>query len=168
MAISNSGNTVEELVLGTPAGESASWNWHPDIPIKTSPLFEFPLDLVAIVKWYVGAWLPITEFGVYVLLAIGVWFWLTPPLAEMETLAVGWVGALWARNLVMMTAFATLLHLWLYTWKGEGDNTRFMRSAPTMRHRRFLAGDQLKDNVFYTLVSGVTVWTVYERSLIDI
>ena len=67
MAISKPGNTVEELVLGTPAGQSGSWNWHPDIPIKTSPLFEFPLDLVAIVKWYVGAWLPITEFGVYVL-----------------------------------------------------------------------------------------------------
>ena len=165
MAISNSENTAEELVLGTPAGESASWNWHPDIPIKTNPLFEFPLDLVATIKWFAAAWLPITEFGVYVLLAFGVWFWLTPPLVEMETLAVGWIGALWARNLFMMTAFATLLHLWLYTWKGQGDKTRFMRSAPTMKHRRFLAGDQLRDNVFYVLVSGVTVWTVYETAM---
>ena len=89
MTTSHQEASTEELVLGTPAGESASWNWHPDIPIKTNPLFEFPLDLVATIKWFAAAWLPITEFGVYVLLAFGVWFWLTPPLVEMETLAVG-------------------------------------------------------------------------------
>jgi len=162
MAISNTENTAEELVLGTPAGESKSWNWHPNIPIRTSPLFEFPPNPVAIVKWFAGAWLPVTEFGVYLLLAMGVWFWLAPPLVQMETLAVEWVSAIWARNALMMTAFATLLHLWLYTWKRQGNHTRYMRSTPTMKHRRFFLGDQLKDNVFYTLVSGVAVWTVYE------
>ena len=75
MAISNTENTAEELVLGTPAGESKSWNWHPNIPIRTSPLFEFPPNPVAIVKWYAGAWLPVTEFGVYLLLAMGVVIW---------------------------------------------------------------------------------------------
>ena len=114
MAIST-GNTTEELVAGMPAGESNSWNWHPDIPIKTSPLFEFPPNPVAIVKWYAGAWLPVTEFGFYLLLATGVWFWLVPSLVDMKSLAVDWVAATWARNFIMMTAFATLLHLWLYT-----------------------------------------------------
>ena len=165
MGISHREGSIEELVLGTPAGESKNWNWHPDIPIHASPLFEFPLNLAAIIRWYVGAWLPITEYSVYLLLAIGVWFWLIPPLPEMETLAVGWVGAIWARNLFMMAAFATLLHVWLYTWKGQGDSTRFMRNAPTMKHRRFFLGDQLNDNVFYVLVSGVTVWTVYETAV---
>lgn len=165
MTISHTADSTQELVLGMPAGESKSWNWHPDIPIKTSPLFELPPNPVAIVRWYAGAWLSITEFGIYLLLAIGVWFWLTPPLAGMETLTVEWVSAIWARNLLMMTIVATLLHLWLYTWKRQGNNTRYMRNAPTARHRRFLSGDQLKDNVFYTLVSGVTVWTVYETTM---
>ena len=52
MTTSNQEASIEELVLGTPAGESKSWNWHPDIPIKTNPLFEFPLDLAAILRWY--------------------------------------------------------------------------------------------------------------------
>ena len=30
--------TAEELVVGTPAGESRSWNWHPDLPIRGSGL----------------------------------------------------------------------------------------------------------------------------------
>ena len=154
--------STDELVAGMPAGESKSWNWHPDIPIKTSPLFEFPPNPVAIIKWYAGAWLPVTKFGVYVLLAVGVWFWLAPPLAEMQTLGFDRIAALWARNLFMMTAFASLLHLWLYTWNRQGDHTRYMQNAPTAKHRRYFLGDQLKDNIFYTLVSGVTVWTAYE------
>ena len=162
MAISHSENSVEELVAGMPAGESKSWNWHPDIPIKTSPLFEFPPNPVAIIKWYAGAWLPVTEFGVYLILAAGVWFWLVPPLVKMEYMGVDWIGAIWARNLLMMTAFASLLHLWLYTWNRQGNHTRYMRNAPTAKHQRFFRGDQLKDNVFYTLVSGVTIWTLYE------
>lgn len=32
----------DELVIGTKAGASKSWNWHPDIPIRYSPLFTFP------------------------------------------------------------------------------------------------------------------------------
>ena len=129
MTISHTADSTQELVLGMPAGESKSWNWHPDIPIKTSPLFELPPNPVAIARWYAGAWLPITEFGIYLLLAIGVWFWLTPPLAGMETLTVEWISAIWARNLFMMTIVATLLHLWLYTWKRQGNNTRYMRNA---------------------------------------
>ena len=113
MAINDTINPGEELVQGTPAGESKSWNWHPEIPIKTSPLFDFPPNPAAIIKWYAGAWLPVTEFGIYLLLAIGVWFWLVPPLAEMKTLAVSWAGAIWVRNLFMMTAIASALHLWL-------------------------------------------------------
>lgn len=161
-SVSERASPGDELVIGTPAGESKSWNFHPDIPIKTSPLFEFPPNPSAIVKWFAGAWLPLTEFGLYLLLAMLVWFRVAPPLADMEHLSFGWVGATWARNLFMMAAFAGALHLWLYSWRKQGDRYRFMRNAPTAKHARYLGGDQLRDNVFYTLVSGVTVWTAYE------
>jgi sterol desaturase/sphingolipid hydroxylase (fatty acid hydroxylase superfamily) len=36
----------DELVTGSPAGESKSWNWHPHIPIQYSPVFTFPLNPV--------------------------------------------------------------------------------------------------------------------------
>lgn len=159
---SDSTQPAEELAIGTPAGESKSWNWHPDIPIKTSPLFEWPPNPAAIVRWFAGAWLPLTELGVYLLLAAAVWLWLAPPLAQMQNPAPGWIGAIWARNIVLMTLFATALHLWLYTFGMQGDRYRFMRSVPTARKPRYLGGRQLADNVFYTLASGVTVWTAYE------
>ena len=162
MATSNATGTIGELAVGTPAGESRSWNWHPDIPIRTSPLFELPLQPIAILKWFASAWLPLTEFGLYLLLATIVWLWVQPPLAATESLAVGWVAAIWARNLVLMTVFATTLHLWLYTWHRQGSSTRFMRNAPTAQGKKFFGGHQLRDNVFWTLASGVSVWTIYE------
>ena len=162
MSATDTARGSDELEYGTAAGESKSWNYHPDIPIRTSPLFEFPPKPLAILRWFAGAWLPLTEFGLYVLLAFAVWRWLAPPAGAAETLSIGWVGAIWARNLVLMTVFATLLHLWLYTWRMQGDETRFMRAAPSARHPRFWGGNQLRDNVLHTLASGVTVWTAYE------
>ena len=148
-----------------PAGESKSWNWHPDIPIQYSPLFSFPPNPLSIAKWYIGAWLPLTELTCYLLLAIAVFFWVQPPLHETRTFSLDWVTALWARNFIMMTLIATALHLWLYTWRKQRNEFRYMRQEPTAKNRRFLGGSQLRDNVFWTLVSGVTMWSLYETGL---
>lgn len=152
----------DELVIGTKAGASKSWNWHPDIPIRYSPLFTFPPNPVAIVTWFARAWLPLTELTCYLLLAIAVWSWVQPPLDQTQRLAVGWVGALWLRNFIMMALIATALHLLLYTWRRQGDSYRYMRNTPTAEGRKFLGGRQLVDNICWTLASGVTLWTLYE------
>ena len=144
------------------AGESKSWQWHPDLPIQYSPLFSFPPEPAAIVKWFTDAWLPLTELSCYLLLAIAVWYWLQPAPALTQSVEVGWVLAVWLRNVLMMTAIATALHLWLHTWCRQGDQYRYMRTSPTASGDRFTGGRQLLDNIFWTLASGVTVWTVYE------
>lgn len=162
MATSDTARAAEELTIGAPAGESKSWNYHPDIPIQYSPLFSFPPNPLAIVKWFAGAWLPLTELTCYLLLGIVIWHWVQPPLAQTTTFEFGWISALWARNLIMMTAITTCLHLWLYRWRKQGDAYRFMRSAPTAANSKFLGGHQLVDNVFWTLASGVTIWSIYE------
>lgn len=162
MAISNPADTTEELVSGASAGASKSWNWHPAIPIGYSPLFEFPPNPVRIVRHFVRAWLPLTEFTCYLLLAMGVWFWLQPPLAETMSFSADWIVPMWLRNIAMMSVIATGLHLWLHTWRKQGDAYRYMRNLPTGKDTKFFGGTQLRDNVFWTLASGVTVWTFYE------
>ncbi|NKB64152.1 MAG: hypothetical protein GKR95_19240 [Gammaproteobacteria bacterium] len=74
----------DELIPGTPAGESKSWNWHPDVPIQYSPLFCVPLKPLAILKWFANAWLPLTELGCYLLIAIIVSLWVQPPLSSSD------------------------------------------------------------------------------------
>ncbi len=86
MTESRTAKIGEELVAGTPAGESKSWNWHPDIPIQYSPLFSFPVKPIEVLKWFVSAWLPVTELGGYLLIATVVTLWVQPPLQETTTL----------------------------------------------------------------------------------
>ena len=151
------GNSEMSKGVSVPAGTSKSWNWHPDLPIQYSPIFSFPTKPLAILRWIASAWLPLTELTCYLLLAIAIWFLVQPSLQDTTTLASGWIAAVWLRNLLMMTAIATLLHLWLYRWRMQGDQFRYMRTSPTAAGSKFLGGQQLRDNVFYTLASGVTL-----------
>ena len=107
--------------VSIPAGESKSWNWHPDLPIQYSPLFSFPPKPSAILRWIASAWLPLTELTCYLLLAIVIWYLVQPSLEVTTTVAAGWIGAVWLRNILMMTAIATVLHLWLYSCRMQGD-----------------------------------------------
>lgn len=163
--MSSSKIDASELVAGSPAGESREWNWHPALPIDTSPVFKAPPRPFASLKWYLNAWLPISELAVYVLIAIAVWTWLQPAAELTQSLQFNWVAAVWLRNLVMFTTIATALHLWLYTWKKQGDALRYDRRGPTATTRLYAFSNQLWDNVSYSLVSGVTLWTVYEVGL---
>ena len=163
--MSSATTNTSELTAGTPAGESREWNWHPDLPINTSPVFEKPPRPFASLRWYAGAWLPISELLLYVVIAFAVWSWLQPPLEQTQTLAPGWIAAIWLRNIAMLVAFATILHLWLYTWKKQGDALRYDRRGPTAKARIFAFGSQLWDNVAYSLISGVGIWTIYEAGL---
>ena len=162
MSVKISTKPGDELIEGTAAGESKSWNWHPDIPIGYSPLFSFPPNPAEIAKWFLRAWLPLTELTCYLLLAIFIWSWMQPPLAATETPEFGWISALWARNFIMMALIATGLHLWLYTCRKQADNYRYMRNTPTDKARKFFGNSQLLDNIFWTLTSGVTIWSIYE------
>ena len=165
MTQSATNRSPEELIDGTPAGPSKHWCWHPEIPIQYTPLFDFPPKPGAIARWYARQWLPFTELTCYALLAFVVWKWLQPPLSETVSLAPGWVLAIWLRNLLMMITIATVLQLWLYRWRGQGDRFRYSRTPPTARKSLFLGGQQLLDNLFWTLVSGVSLWTLYEVGL---
>jgi lathosterol oxidase len=162
MAMTEATQAADELMPGTRAGESKGWNWHPDIPIPLSPLFSFPPKPIAVVKWFGRAWLPFTELTCYLLLAIAVWMWVQPSLDQTTHFELSWVGLVWLRNIIMMALIASFLHLWLHKWQRQGASYRFMKNTPTAQKDTFLGGDQVKDNMFWTLASGVTIWSLYE------
>ena len=54
------------------------------------------------------------------------------------------------------------MHLWLYTFKGQGTKYKFNPKWANEKNPRFVWGTQLRDNVFWSIASGCTVWTAYE------
>jgi sterol desaturase/sphingolipid hydroxylase (fatty acid hydroxylase superfamily) len=61
-----------------------------------------------------------------------------------------------------MTSVAGGLHLYFFYWKKQGQNLRHDPRDLATEGRNFTFGNQVKDNVFWTLASGVFFWTAYE------
>ncbi|MEM7743034.1 MAG: sterol desaturase family protein [Pseudomonadota bacterium] len=142
-------------------GFARQWNYRPDVPIRTSPLFAWPPRPGAIARWFAVRWINLAENAILAVLATLTFLWVQPPLEEARTLAAGWIFTIWVKNMVLMTVVAGGLHLYFFTWRRQGRDLKFDPREQT-GGRTFTFNSQLWDNVFWTLASGVTFWTAYE------
>ena len=141
---------------------SREWNWHPNLPIPNSPVFAWPPKPVAAVKWLASYWLALSMVVIEVATACLVWFLLQPGPAWTKTLAADWIALMYLRNLALMFIVAGGLHLFFYTLRRQGDRHKFDRRGLAKNKTAFTWRDQVLDNMFWTCVSGVTVWTAVE------
>ena len=138
-----------------------SWHYTPPLPLGTSPYFGWPPDVAAIGKWLVRGWFPLTERSIILFFSIASWL-LLPSLERTRSFAPDWIGEIYLRNLFLMTLVAGGLHLYFYVWRVQGDERRYDARPFIKKNRVFTFNSQVADNMFWTLASGVTVWTVYE------
>ncbi len=54
------------------------------------------------------------------------------------------------------------LHLWFYTFSSQGKKLKYDQRPLMMNCRQFTLGGQIRDNMFWTLGTGVFIWTLYE------
>lgn len=136
--------------------------WNHSTPVIFSPLFDWPPNpkgaLLAIGK----RWVTISRNIIFLVLAILVFRYLVPDYSEMQSLSVGWVGAVFLRNYLIMTLIAGGLHLYLYTFRVQGKRLKFDPRAQHEKSRKFSFKNQVWDNVFWSLASGATIWSLYE------
>ena len=95
-------------------------------------------------------------------LTLVVWYFLTPSLEQAATLRVGWILLIYLRNVALLTIIAGRLHWRLYVRKVQGMKYKYTNKWPATRDKKFMFGNQIWDNVFFSLVSGCGVWTAYE------
>ena len=96
--MSQTQSPTSELVAGAAAGESREWNWHPSLPIETSPVFKALPRPFASLKWYADAWLPLSELALFEALVRWVWYRFQLEQAAMDPACVSAsVAALLAR-----------------------------------------------------------------------
>jgi len=138
------------------------WNYNPDVPLRTSPFFTWPLRPVEILRWIWNSWFLISERLILVAVAFASLHWFQPSLEETRALAPGWIFELYLRNLALMTLVAGGLHLYFYTFTKQGKKLRFDARPLMVKGKQFTLGGQIRDNMFWTLTSGVGVWTAYE------
>ena len=138
------------------------WNHMPDVPLKVSPFFTWPLNPRAMLRWVWDSWFLISERLIIVGIACISFYWFQPPLEVTQTFAIGWIAQMYARNLILMFIVAGVLHLWFYTFSAQGQALKYDPRPLMVKGRQFTLGGQVRDNMFWTLGSGVFFWTAYE------
>ncbi len=159
--------TREPRLADTPGGavlEEATVSrggYQPPDPIEAPPLYDWPPRPLATLRWIATGLL--FPWGLFFIgLAAVSWAWLTPGVDSMRSLSPGWMGLVWLRNALLLTAVAGTLHWWLYIRRAQGGDYKFNARWLASDSRKFLWRNQARDNVFWSIASGVTVWSLYE------
>jgi len=148
---------IDEAEFGI---RDAKGSWTPDRPPDFGPLFARPTKPLAIARWFVTGYLcswQLIYFGV----AAAVWFVATPSVDTMRELRPAWIALVLARNLAIVAAWCGLWHLRLYVRRAQGTRTKYNATWPR-ESTRFTFGHQTRDNVFWSLASGVPIMTAFE------
>ncbi len=147
-----------------PPKQNTRKNWHhqPTLPIQVSPLFIRPFKPIDTVKWYIRSWFPVSERLIILLLSIISWAYLHPSLERCQQFQLDWVAQIFLRNLGLIFLVAGGLHLYLYTFKVQGNKRQYDTRPLAKNKRTFTFNNQVMDNMFWSCASGVTIWSLYE------
>lgn len=148
---------IDEARLGT---RDPKGNWIPDRRNDFGPLFSWPTRPVAIARWFVTSYVLSWQL-LYFAVAGGIWFVATPPTTTMASIRPGWIAFVLLRNLAIVVAWYGLWHLRLYMRRAQDTRTKYSTKWPR-ESTRFTFGHQTKDNVFWSLASGVPIATAFE------
>ncbi|WP_264211532.1 sterol desaturase family protein [Leisingera thetidis] len=142
--------------------ELKGWHHLPPLPLQTSPLFQWPPRPVAALKWWLSGWFLISEKLIIAGIALISFCWFQPPLEQSRHLGLDWILPVYLRNLVLMGGVAGLLHVYFYSFTAQGKRLKYDPRPLMKSGRQFTLGGQVRDNMFWTMTSGVLFWTAYE------
>jgi lathosterol oxidase len=138
------------------------WHYKPDQPVRQAPYFEFPFSLINSLKYLYGVWRPFSQRFWLLLIAIGIWNWFTPSFERAASFELDWMLEIALRNLVIVLIVAGGLHLFLFTFRRQADDLRYDARPLSKKSKAFHFGNQVWDNMFWTLVGAVPIGTLWE------
>ena len=139
-----------------------AWNYTSSMPIEEVPVFVWPPQPVAAFKYLLSRAYLISVVIPFGLLAVITWTYLQPAITRCATFEFNWIAQMYLRNLFLFVLIVGGLHLYFYTFKRQDRKLRFSKQELGRDDRKFFAHDQVWDNIFWSCVSGVTLWTTYE------
>eukprot|EP00928_Gymnodinium_smaydae_P090419 TRINITY_DN74217_c0_g1_i1.p1 TRINITY_DN74217_c0_g1~~TRINITY_DN74217_c0_g1_i1.p1 ORF type:complete len:358 (+),score=30.27 TRINITY_DN74217_c0_g1_i1:54-1127(+) len=138
--------------------------WRPDEPIKYAPVFDASeWSFRGLFKYWFGypGYFAPWNLIYYATCAISHQL-TTPSLQVCSEFQIGWLAKLFMRNELLLWIYAGGWHALLY-WplQVNGTSKKYAKAWPA-KGKKFLFGTQTYENVFWSSVSGVFIWTAYE------
>ena len=132
----------------------------PEEEIKIPPFYKLPPPIIKSINWLYNFFFPWWVF--YLALAyIGYLIIRINPVL-LSTFDLKLLSLIWVKNIFFLFLFAGTIHWWLYIRKSQTFDYKYYAKWPTENNSKFLFKSQVKDNMFWSLVSGCTIWTIYE------
>lgn len=145
-----------------PRPKSREWNYHPDLPVRLSPILDWPPKPLAWLKWISTYWLALSSVTLELFLAWVIYRWFQPDSETMRNLSISWIMQIWVRNLILIFLIAGSLHMWFYRYCAQGKQLKYDARAQVRDNGHYTFRNQVLDNMFWSIASGVTAWTIYE------
>lgn len=139
-------------------------NYTPNGAIEIAPIYDMPPQPKRVLKWFFGSDGYLFPWNVTLFVgALFTWFFLTPSMDTMATLKPGWIIYILLRNMAMVSILFGLFHLRLYIKRRQGTNFKYNPKFPeTEGQKGFMFGSQTRENLFWTYVFGIPIWSAYE------
>ena len=141
---------------------SSVWNWHPELPLKSPPIFVWPPRPIAAIKYLLGRSFLFSQITLYIALSFASWYYLYPDLSHWKEFSFGWIFQVYVVNQAISIIFASGLHLYFHSYKKQGTHHRYDHRELARDNKRFLFNNQVWDNIFWSLVSGTAFWTLWQ------
>jgi len=151
---------VDDSVYGT---RNKRGDWKPKQPYEYAPVFIWPprpVEFLRWLLWWPGYFLPWNIL--YAFIVLGIWIWLTPDMQTMTSPAPGWIAFILVRNATLTALWYGSFHFVLYIKRTQGLSFKYNGRWPGEKNDAFLFRSQLADNLFWTFVFGIPIWTAFE------
>ena len=90
------------------------------------------------------------------------WLYWQPALSRCAEFRPDWILEMFIRNELLLIGIVSAWHLRFWSLKRQGLKYKYTPDWMAVGNRKFMWGNQLRDNVFWSCVSGGIIWTAYE------
>lgn len=142
--------------------DSTTGGWTPELPITVPAPLLWPPQPMKVLRYlfgFPGLFFP--WIALYAAIAVGLWELLRESGSDLRHLSAGWIALVIGCNAVLAASVYGAWHYRLYGRRVQGLQFKYNSSWPKESSDKFLFGRPTASNVFWTLGSGVPIWSAY-------
>ena len=137
--------------------------WQPNKKLEFDPVFVWPPNPNKFFKWllkFPGYIWPWNIF--YITIAFLTFFYLQPDISKCESFSLDWISIILIRNIFLIILLAGFWHTRLHILKSQNNDFRYNPNPLGKEKNQWFLGSQTRENMFWSIFSGGTIWTAYE------